>query len=457
MTHRIRDPRRRAGGEDAPARFRRLALIMGLPSLLAACAHPPTSPPGDVAATASAPVFRVGPPRRGKLQAMNTYAASLPELAPALSPTAIIEHILSRKRTAETGKAGIAPPPLPNQARLVPTETKGPAKAGGRKPRKLPRDPWDSLRSRLLLASIDHASVTPHIEELRAHPEAVDFLMQRAEPYLRYLLEEIDRRGLPADLVLVPMVESAFEAAALSPKQAAGLWQFIPATGAQYGLQLGEGYDGRYDTHASTQAALKHLQHLHDHFHGDWLLALAAYNAGEGAVERALEASRKAGLEGSFWDLDLPAETEAYVRKITALAHVIADPASYGLKPRRSSPQPPLARVEVGPDVRLADVVATAGLSADEFYRLNPAFKPDVPPPPQTYNLLLPQDKAQALAGNLAGAKVYLARKVVVRKGDTLATLAKRHGVSAVKLAEWNGLKPKAPLKAGQELLVFPA
>ncbi len=284
----------------------------------------------------------------------------------------------------------------------------------------------------------------------------VDFLMTRAEPYLQYLLGEIKRQGLPADLILVPMVESAFQTTALSNKQAAGLWQFIPATGQQYGLQFSETYDGRYDTHSATQAALKYLKRLSSLFNGDWLLAFAAYNAGEVAVQRAIQANRMAGGGGTFWELSLPQETQNYVVKILALSKVVADPAGLGFKPHKTTSRNTLARVETKPEIRIADLIASSGIAPDDFYKLNPAFKPDVDPPEQPHNFLLPLEKAEILmAANMPGAKVYAPRKVVVQKGDTLSVLAKRHGVPEIKLSEWNGLPPKAPLKVGQEILVL--
>lgn len=329
-------------------------------------------------------------------------------------------------------------------------------------PRMLPKawvkrgDDWDNVRNGLILARVQHERLEAHLAYLRERPGTVDFLMTQAEPYLQYLLGEIRRQGLPTDLILVPMVESAFRTTALSTKQAAGLWQFIPSTGQQYGLQLSENYDGRYDTHPATQAALKYLKHLHGLFKGDWLLAFAAYNAGEGAVQRAIQANILAGGTGSFWELELPQETQNYVVKILALSKVVADPASLGFKLHKAVvSRKTLARVEARPEVHISDLIASSGIAPDEFYKLNPAFKPDVEPPPQPHNFLLPLEKAEILmAANLPGAKVFAPRKIVVQKGDTLTVLAKKHGVPEIKLAEWNGLPPRASLKVGQEILV---
>lgn len=317
-------------------------------------------------------------------------------------------------------------------------------------------DAWELVRGNLVLAGVQHERLDAHLEFLRQHPGSVDFLMARAEPYLHYLLGEIKRQGLPSDLILVPMVESAFQTTALSPKQAAGLWQFIPSTGQQYGLQQSGNYDGRYDTHPATLAALKYLKHLNHLFNGDWLLAFAAYNAGEGAVQRAIQANRLAGGTGTFWELTLPSETQSYVIKILALSRVVSNPAANGFRPRKAPGGNTLARVEAKPEVHIADLIASSGIAPDEFYKLNPAFKPDVEPPPQPHHFLLPIEKAEILmAAGMPGAKVYAPRKVVVKKGETLLQLAKRHGVPEMKLAEWNGLTLKSPLKVGQEILVL--
>ena len=315
---------------------------------------------------------------------------------------------------------------------------------------------WDRVRRRLMLTGYEHENIQAEVDKIKRSPGSLNNLSKRAEPYLFYVVDEIERRGMPMDLAMVPMVESGFEPTAVSPKQAAGIWQFIPGTATNNGLRLVDGYDGRYDLYAATKAALKYLSHLQALFGGDWLLALAAYNAGEGAVQRAIQANQKAGLGTSFWDLNLPAETKAYVPKILALSRVIADPATHGVALRKISSLPYLARVEVqGATVPLSETVAGMGMSWEEFYSMNPAFKPDVVPS-TTFNLLLPLDKAQLLVANLQGTKLVAARKYVVKKGETLTVIAKEQGVPTLKLAEWNGLQTNSRVKPGQELIIYP-
>jgi membrane-bound lytic murein transglycosylase D len=387
------------------------------------------------------------PPAASDQDAAAVFAALAPTPAPCTPKPAIVK---TRRGPSRSVDAPVDCPPIqastvgPPDMRMV---QKTPARRG---------DVWESVRGGLLLAGVQHERLEAHLEHLRQRPGMVDFLMGRAEPYLPYLLDEIKRQGLPNDLVLVPMVESAFQNTAVSNKQAAGLWQFIPSTGQRYGLQQTETYDGRYDTHPATQAALKYLKHLNRLFNGDWLLTFAAYNAGEGAVQRAMAANRLAGGGGTFWELDLPSETQNYVVKILALSKVVADPASHGFRPRKAAPRNMLARIEARPEVHISDLIARSGIAPDDFYRLNPAFKPDVEPPAQPHNFLLPLEKAEILmAANMPGAKVFAPRKVVARKGDTLTVIAKRHGVPEFKLSEWNGIPPKAPLKVGQEILVM--
>ena len=315
---------------------------------------------------------------------------------------------------------------------------------------------WDRLRRHLMLTGYEHESIQTEVEKIKRSPGTLGFISKQAEPFLFYVVDEIERRGLPMDLAMVPMVESAFQPTAVSPKQAAGIWQFIPGTATNNGLRLVDGYDGRYDIYAATKAALKYLSHLQGLFGGDWLMALAAYNAGEGCVQRAILANQKAGLGTSFWDLSLPAETKAYVPKVLALSRVIADPGMHGVVLRKISTLPYLARVEVqGTSVPLSETLAGLGISWDEFYSTNPAFKPDVVAA-APFNLLLPLEKAQMLAANLPGARLIAARKYVVKKGETLTVIAKQQGVTALKLAEWNGLQADSRVKPGQELIIYP-
>lgn len=314
---------------------------------------------------------------------------------------------------------------------------------------------WDGVRAGLVLNGIDHEKIKIFLDYLRQKPGTVDFLMGRAEPYLHYLLGELRRENLPTDLILVPMVESAYQTTAVSPKQAAGLWQFVPSTGQQYGLRLSETYDGRYDTHLATQAALRYLGYLNDLFAGDWTLALAAYNAGEGTVNRAIQANRAAGGRGTFWELSLPQETQNYVLKIITLSHIVADPSGNGFIPRNAQSNGSLTLVELRPGLKIADLIEKTGISANEFFRLNPHVRPDVLPPSEARTFMLPMEKVQILSMMTSrNNRSAVLKKIKVNPGESSTDVAKRIGVPLKQLLEWNGLGPKEKLKGGQELTI---
>ncbi len=442
-----------------------------------------------------------------------------------------------RRQSQGQGKTGmVAANPNPAAPPKVQRNPAASNQKGKRKPSAVAgKDLWGRVRGRLALTEVAHARIDEQIEYLKRNPGYVSLFAQRSKPFLHYLVEQIDRRGLPMDLALVPMVESAFEPTAVSPKDAAGLWQIIPTTGQEWGLAIAEGYDGRLDIHASTGVALGYLRYLHKLFKGDWLLALAAYNAGPGAVRDAIEANAReeaqaaaaakklaasrplarpalplagqpasaspaappplgsgplaapaAGAtanaaaplsaaespalssamapqplppepESVFWRLKLPKETQDYVPRILALSRIVADPKAYGLQLSPIGNQPVLFRVDVTPEHKIPDLLAASGMPADEFFRFNPGFKPGVEPPPRAYNLLLPLEQAQSLATNTPGARVVAANRYTVRKGETLASIAKRHGVPSQALAQWNSLSVDSVLKAGQKLIVYPA
>lgn len=459
--------------------IRGLVTSLTIPTLMTACApvpHHSASQSQSSNGSAGKTILYVEVPEKSEAQAGEAKVAKDEEAKrayedwrspanqyiPLTSDLSIFEKVLSKYKvsaaeTAEKKKASKKEYPL-NVKRFGITPPVEIAPMAGIKPGK--DGLWSRVRKRLMLTAFEQEQVLAEVEKIKRAPGAVSFLSKKAEPFLFYIVDEIERRGLPMDLALVPMVESAFQPTAVSPKQAAGIWQFIPSTATNYGLKLVDGYDGRFDIYASTKAALKYFSKLQAQFNGDWLLALAAYNAGEGAVTRAIAANQKAGLGTSFWELNLPAETKAYVPKILALSKVIGDPASHGVNLHRISSLPYLARVEVNSPLQLSQVASNMGMTWEEFASLNPAFKADaVPPPP--YNLLLPVDKAQILVENLQvqgqqGVRLVAARKYVVKKGETLVVIAKQQGVPPLKLAEWNGLNTNSKVKPGQELIIFP-
>lgn len=186
---------------------------------------------------------------------------------------------------------------------------------------------WDRIRLNYgIHSSKEKHQVQKHIKKYSAQEKTLYKHSSNAKPYLYHIVEQLEQRGMPSELALLPMIESAFQPKATSPKGAAGLWQFMPATGRQYGLKKGRGYDERRDLVASTRAALDYLEFLHKEFDHDWMLALAAYNSGEGTVQKAIKKNKRSGKDTSFWSLSLPKETQNYVPKLLALAEVIKNP-----------------------------------------------------------------------------------------------------------------------------------
>src|SRR5690606_25387789 len=192
--------------------------------------------------------------------------------------------------------------------------------------------------------------------------------------YLHHIDEQADARDMPLELVLLPIVESAFDPFAYSHGRASGPWQFIPSTGKHFGLEQDWWADQRRDIVASTEAALTYLQQLADRFDGDWLLALASYNAGAGNVSRAITRNRNAGKPTDYWSLQLPRETMAYVPKLLALAQIVRDPEQFGLDVPAIADEPYFTSIDVGGQIDLAQAAEMADISLEELYLLNPAF-----------------------------------------------------------------------------------
>lgn len=199
----------------------------------------------------------------------------------------------------------------------------------------------------------------------------------RAAPYLYFIVSSLEQRGMPAELALLPMIESAYNPTAVSVRKAAGLWQFMPATGKDMGLRQTDAYDARRDVLASTSAALGYLERLHQQFGGDWLLALAAYNSGEGTVSRAIEANRLRGLPTDYWNLRLPRETTDYVPRLLALSELTKDPTAYGVNLEPVADSPYFAKVQLPRPVGIRQLALATGLAERSLRQLNPGYLGD--------------------------------------------------------------------------------
>jgi len=320
-----------------------------------------------------------------------------------------------------------------------------------------PADLWTLTRQHMQLPlDLEHPRIQTQLKWYHRHPTYLLRISERAQPYYHHIINEVLERGMPAEIALLPAVESAYDPFAYSHGRAAGPWQFIPGTARHFGLRSSWWYDGRRDILASTDAALTYLQQLHKRFDGDWLLALAAYNAGGGTVNRAIRRNREKGLPTDYWSLDLPRETEAYVPKLLAVSRLLRDADELGLKLTDIPNEPFFATVNTGGQIDLAEVARLAQMELDDLYRLNPGFNRWATDPEGPHSLLIPIDKAKLLQQKLdampSGQRVSWHR-YTVRSGDTLSTIAKRFKSSTSVLREGNRIKGNL-IRVGQALLV---
>ncbi|MGE0371970.1 MAG: LysM peptidoglycan-binding domain-containing protein [Gammaproteobacteria bacterium] len=317
-------------------------------------------------------------------------------------------------------------------------------------------DLWDRIRGGFDFPRHDNARVRAELEWYARHPDYLDRTVDRARPYLHLIVEDLERRGMPLEIALLPIVESAYQPFAYSHGRAAGIWQFIPSTARHYGLKLNWWYDGRRDILASTRAALDFLQALHDELDDDWLLALAAYNSGAGTVKRAILVNQRRGRPTDFWSLQLPAETRAYVPKLLALAELFANPDEHSIELQTIPDAPVVRTVQTGSQIDLAKAAELAYTTLDEIYRLNPGFNRWATDPDGPHMLLLPLDKAELFETNLAAlddAERLTWQRYIIRSGDTLGTIAERHHTTVEVLRQLNDIRGNM-IRAGNALLI---
>ncbi|HET8694536.1 MAG TPA: transglycosylase SLT domain-containing protein, partial [Aquabacterium sp.] len=269
-------------------------------------------------------------------------------------------------------------------------------------------DLWARIRQGFGLPELDSPLVADHEAWYASRPEYVQRMTERASRYLFHVVEEIQRRKMPTELALLPFIESAFNPQAMSSARASGMWQFMPGTGKDFELKQNLFRDDRRDVLASTKAALDYLQRLYNQF-GDWHLALAAYNWGEGNVQRAINKNIKAGLPTDYLSLNLPPETRNYVPKLHAVRNIIARPEAFGLTLTPIENHPYFVSVPIERDMDSALAARLAGLPSDEFNALNPSLNKPVILAAGTPQVLLPYDNASLFAHNLKDYKGPLA------------------------------------------------
>jgi len=383
-------------------------------------------------------------------------AKTLPLLACVLLIAACAS--MEQSPTAGVGREGGAPPTPEAVAALPvtgrPTAEQLPARETRRGSQSA--DFWQRIRADFKLPLEQPEVVTSQIAWYQDNGRFVERVFKRGEPYLPYIQDEVSKRGLPAELVLLPFVESAFDPLAYSPGRAAGLWQFIPSTGRHFDLHQDWWYDGRRDVIASTEAALAYLEQLNREFDGDWLLALAAYNAGGGTVRAAIRKNRKAGRPVDFWHLSLPRETSAYVPKLLALRAIVATPERHGIQLDDIQVTPHFTVVDTGGQLDLAVAADLADIDTEEIYRLNPGLNRWATPPDGPHRLVIGADQAanfrEALADLPPEQRVKWVRHKI-HSGETLSHIARRYETTVAVLRQANELSSNT-IRTGRHLVV---
>lgn len=317
-------------------------------------------------------------------------------------------------------------------------------------------DLWDRIRHGFAL-NHDHQGIQRDLDWYTSHQEYLNRVVERARPYLHYIVTETEKRDMPLEIALLPVVESAFQAFAYSHGRAAGLWQFIPGTGRLYGLKQNWWYDGRRDVWASTQAALDYLQALKREL-GDWELALAAYNAGAGNVRKAIRKSKRRGRGTDFWSLIpyLPKETRGYVPKLLAISAVVADPEKYGVTIAPIANAPVLARVQLDGQIDLALAAEMADISIEELYNLNPAYNRWATDPNGSNHLLIPLAREANFREELATLppeKRIQWQRHRIRKGETLLSIADHYNTTVRVIKKVNRLRGNT-IRQGRNLII---
>ena len=369
------------------------------------------------------------------------------------------------QNTAQT-----APQSVPATAPVV-EEMQPPAPLAAPTPQALVEGPdlWRKIGDGLTLHLTPHHRPSEPLSHLPYGKRVIETASAHSEPYLHFIIAELDRRKLPYELALIPLIESNFDPAAGSRGGPSGLWQMIPATGQRFGLQQSGWYDGRRDVVASTEAALHYFEKLQGEFDGDWLLAIAAYNCGERTVAQALERNRNRGRPTDFWSLGLSGSTRSYVERLLNVAAVVADPSAYGVRPALVRDRPYFDVAEVGANLPLSRIAAASGFATDEFRAINAGLLRQTTVAGATRVLVAPgrgEELALALSSvaddvrrlpavvavaETAAPPAAPRREYTVHAGDSLSSIAARAGVSVRALRERNHLNA-THLRLGQVL-----
>jgi peptidoglycan lytic transglycosylase D len=390
-------------------------------------------------ACASAPPEIAPPPEAPKVSAALPASVPLPAPAPESLPSVRLLDA-TRLPPFEGEKRELTEPqPVAMLDRTAPTD-----------------DLWQRLRRGFAMPDIRSPLVDERVRWYVANQDYMQRMFERTRRYLFHIVAELEKRHMPTELALLPMVESAFNPMAYSRSHASGLWQFIPGTGKRYELTQNWWYDGRRDVVDSTNAALDYLQDLYQ-MHGDWHLALASYNWGENNVARAVAKNRKSGKPIDYLSLPMPRETRGYVPKLQALKNLIANPTAYGIALQPIPNEPYFATVEKTRDIDVTLAAKLAEMPVDEFIALNPGFSRPVIRSGDASRIALPADKVEVYLENLRlldDDALVSWKPYHPRHGDTLDGIARKHGLTLSQLREVNGISPRT--RRVPKLLVVP-
>ena len=315
---------------------------------------------------------------------------------------------------------------------------------------------WDRMLSLYSLPEIENQRIDKEVQRYLKHPEFLANIQKRAEPYLYFILNEIEAKQIPGELALLPVVESAFKPAALSKSKASGLWQFMPATGRLFGLKQNWWYDGRRDIYTSTKAATTYLKQLNNEFDDNWLLAIASYNAGKGTVRKAIKKNKKASLATDYWSLGLKKETMIYVPRLLAIAKIFANAEKYNI-PLQDIPNKPyfsVVKIDSQLDLNIAADLAQTPIA--DFFTLNPAFKKGTTDPDGPFHLLIHTDKAEAFKQKLAKTVKKDRLKWIkhkIKSGENLGLIAKKYNTTVNALRQSNKLA-STNIRTGKFILI---
>jgi len=387
--------------------------------------------------------------------------ARIPKSAALAALIALLAPVLAQAHDEAPGlptvTTALSPLPKPSLPDVTSLKTIKPAKAVDEEAFR-EKDVWGRIRSGYAIPDVNNELVAKHVNWYATRPDYIARTTARASLYLFHVVSELEKRGMPTELALLPFIESAFNPTAVSSANAAGMWQFVPGTGRDFNLKQDAFKDERRGILASTDAALTYLQRLYDMF-GDWQLALAAYNWGEGSVQKAIKRNQAAGKPTDFESLAdiMPAETRNYVPKLQAVKNIVANPQQFGLSLPAIDNKPYFTAVDKTSDIDLTVAAHLAELSVDEFKALNPQFKRPVITGDEQTKILLPKENAEKFHLNLAQwtkeLSTWTTHKITSAR-ESIGSLASRFHTSPEVIRQANNIPQKSVLKAGSTILV---